>query len=216
MMMRRYLREPSATLALVLGTVWTVTGNVAHAHDRGILAMLGSGLVPIALLLSLEIIIRRQLTDAKLSWIGGFGVVVVTFVTSYEHQHELLLSLGESPSIAALVPLAPDALMGVATIALLTPMSNDGRQPKLTAPAVPSSPPSTGWLVVVPATPPLMRVPSVRVQPERAAIEPKSKNDQARALLAGGHGRPDVARLTGLDSATVARLDRARLKKAGA
>ncbi|SNS61239.1 Protein of unknown function [Asanoa hainanensis] len=57
------------------------------------------------------------------SILGTVAVTTIAAVASYDHMHELALSAGQSPALAAMLPLSVDGLVLVATVAL-----GDGRR----------------------------------------------------------------------------------------
>lgn len=59
---------------------------------------------------------------------GTVAVTVIAAVASYAHMRDLALSAGQSPLLAALLPMSVDGMMLVATVAL-----GDGRRSKWSA-----------------------------------------------------------------------------------
>jgi hypothetical protein len=123
---RAAVRQPFAArgvvwVAFLLGLGASVAANVEAAQD-GIGPKVAAGFASIALLLSVEILARFR-TSAKGRWLlyGGTGVIAaVAAVVSYGHMRSLLLEYGESNLAATILPLAPDGLILVSCVALMT------------------------------------------------------------------------------------------------
>lgn len=119
-------------VAFVLGAVASVAANVAHAAERaehvGVGGMLAAGWAPVALLLVAEMVTRSRTRGPWWSvaarWTGTGIVATVAAVVSFGHMRDLLLSYGESPLVAHLLPLSVDGLVLVASVALATPAPN--------------------------------------------------------------------------------------------
>ncbi|MGY3516646.1 DUF2637 domain-containing protein [Micromonospora sp. PTRAS2] len=62
------------------------------------------------------------------SLVGAVAVTVVAAIGSYDHQRELALMAGQTPLLAALLPLSVDGLVLVGTVAL-----GDGRRSRWSA-----------------------------------------------------------------------------------
>lgn len=110
-------KDVTAWGALVLGAAWAGLGNVAHANGDP-LAMAWSGALPVALLVSLVLVLQRRGTWH--AWAGAALVAAVSFSVSYVHQYALLIAHGEPQFSAILGPLAPDGLVAVATGVIMT------------------------------------------------------------------------------------------------
>lgn len=120
------IRQPFAArgvvwVAFLLGLGASVAANVEAAAD-GIGPKVAAGFASIALLLSVEILARFR-TSAKGRWLlysGTAVIAAVAAVVSYGHMRSLLLEYGESNLAATILPLAPDGLILVSCVALMT------------------------------------------------------------------------------------------------
>src|SRR5699024_6958590 len=84
-------------------------------------ALFFAALVPVALLLVVEMLIRSGKGGGGLTvvmWTGAAAVAIGAAVMSFGHMYKVILSLGQPPLFAALMPLAVDGLMLVASVAL--------------------------------------------------------------------------------------------------
>jgi hypothetical protein len=109
-----------AALLVALGA--SVGANVAFARPE-IGPRLSAATAPVLVVLAAGLLERVPLTSAR-AWqrrLAGGGlvfVVVSAFVTSYQHQHELLIGYGNPETSATLLPLAVDALILMASVSL--------------------------------------------------------------------------------------------------
>jgi hypothetical protein len=116
-----------AWVGFALGTTVSIAANIlhaAHGDKAGADELIGAAFWPIALMLSVEILTRRDSSrDPWWKSLGlAAGLVVVAGVAaflSYMHMAALLASWGEGPGSAHLGPLAVDGLMLVSGLALL-------------------------------------------------------------------------------------------------
>src|SRR5699024_8296653 len=84
-------------------------------------ALFFAALVPVALLLVVEMLIRSGKGGGGLTvvmWTGAAAVAIGAAVMSFGHMYKVILSLVQPPLFAALMPLAVDGLMLVASVAL--------------------------------------------------------------------------------------------------
>lgn len=167
-------KDVTAWGALVLGAAWAGLGNVAHANGDP-LAMAWSGALPVALLVSLVLVLQRRGTWH--AWAGAGLVAAVSFSVSYVHQYALLIAHGEPQFSAILGPLAPDGLVAVATGVIMT-----SRVTKLVAT-------KSGDQVTKLVTPPVTR-PVTKPDVVKVASLVAAKSPGARVVLAA-----DVTRL---------------------
>ena len=111
-----------AFLALGLGVVFSVMANVKHAEPY-FDARLVSAFPPVALLLCVELMTYlprlRGWYWHVARWGGTGAVAVVCAIVSYKHQAALFFEYGEDELSAAILPLAIDGLMLVASVTLL-------------------------------------------------------------------------------------------------
>lgn len=112
----------TARAALTLGIVASVAANVAHAR-AGLGPRLAAGFAPLAVYASVEVLARVAWRHGFWwglgRWCGSLTVGLVAAVASYVHQRSLLLTYGEEPLPATLIPLSVDGLMLLATVALI-------------------------------------------------------------------------------------------------
>lgn len=112
-----------AGTALGLGA--SLGANVLHVlskPDPSLWAVVGAGFWPCALLVSSEVLARKQWASKGARAAGVAGVLTVAAVAawiSYVHTHGLLVSWGEPAMSARLGPLAIDGLMIVSSLALV-------------------------------------------------------------------------------------------------
>jgi hypothetical protein len=209
-------RNVTAWGALVLGTLWAGLGNVAHASGDP-LAMAWSGALPVALLVSLVLLLQRRGTWH--AWLGAALVALVSFAVSYGHQFALLTAHGEGLA-AYLGPLAPDGLVAVATSRIMSTWRDAPRH-------VIASPAASGWRVTSPrhvrtfrlarhvtASPGASqtasrqaprRVTSPRQDRVTRTASPVVLAAEVTRLRADGVTWPDVARHLGVSVATAQR-----------
>ncbi|MFJ6019770.1 DUF2637 domain-containing protein [Nocardiopsis alba] len=86
-----------------------------------VMALFFAALVPVALLLVAEMLIRSGReggTLAVVMWVGAAAVAVGAAIMSFSHMYEVVLSFGQPKYIAALMPVAVDGLMLVASVSL--------------------------------------------------------------------------------------------------
>lgn len=109
-----------AALLVALGA--SVLANVAFARPE-LGPRLSAGTAPVLVVLAAGLLERVPLARARWwqRWLAGGGLVFVVaaaFVTSYQHQHALLLVYGNPELSAVLLPFAVDALIVMASICL--------------------------------------------------------------------------------------------------
>lgn len=114
-----------AYLGTALGLGASLGANVLHVlskPDPSLWAVVGAGFWPCALLVSSEVLARKQWASKGARAAGVAGVLTVAAVAawiSYVHTHGLLVSWGEPAMSARLGPLAIDGLMIVSSLALV-------------------------------------------------------------------------------------------------
>lgn len=115
-----------AWLTFSLGIVVSVLGNIGHAASDGMQPgeWAGAAFWPLALLLSIEVIVRvrwqleKRWTLAR--FIGLVVVSVVAAILSYLHLRSLLIFWNYGAFQGSIGPLAVDGLMLIAASALLS------------------------------------------------------------------------------------------------
>lgn len=124
-MSRRPPRVPGrilawTALAVALGA--SVAANVAYARPTWG-PRLSAGVAPVLVVLAAGLLERVSLAGVR--WwrrylaYGGLGsVIAAAFITSFEHQYALLLSYGNTDLSAALLPIAVDGLIVLASVCL--------------------------------------------------------------------------------------------------
>ncbi len=127
-----------AWLTFAVGIVVSVLGNIGHAASDGMQSgeWAGAAFWPLALLLSIEIIVRVRWQPEKRWTIARFaGLLVVSIVSailSYLHLRSLLIFWDYGTFQGTIGPLAVDGLMLIAASALL---SISHEKPEVAAPA---------------------------------------------------------------------------------
>lgn len=127
-----------AWLTFAVGIVVSVLGNIGHAASDGMQSgeWAGAAFWPLALLLSIEIIVRVRWQPEKRWTIARFaGLLVVSIVSailSYLHLRSLLIFWNYGTFQGTIGPLAVDGLMLIAASALL---SISHEKPEAVAPA---------------------------------------------------------------------------------
>jgi hypothetical protein len=206
-------------LAFWLGVVGSVAANVAHtsvASDKAMAkwvaegrspeewspplgAMLFAGAAPLFLMLAIEMIARvpwptgRRWTVGR--WVGCGMVGAVAAVVSYQHMHGLLLSYGETKVTALILPLAPDGLMVVASLALIA-LSQAKRSARAdrTRAAEPTTT-SADQPTAQPTTLPAARLVAPTVPADRPAVDPPTAPRAVKATKrAAKNGRKATTR----------------------
>lgn len=115
-----------AWLTFVIGIIVSVLGNIGHAASDGMLSgeWAGAAFWPLALLLSVEILVRVRWQPEKRWIIARFtGLIVVSVVAailSYLHLRSLLIFWEYGWFQGTIGPLAVDGLMLIAASALLS------------------------------------------------------------------------------------------------
>lgn len=115
-----------AWLTFAVGIVVSVLGNIGHAASDGMQPgeWAGAAFWPVALLLSVEILVRVRWQPEKRWTVARFtGLVVVSIVAailSYLHLRSLLIVWQYGAFQATIGPLAVDGLMLIAASALLS------------------------------------------------------------------------------------------------
>lgn len=111
-----------AWTALLVALGASVAANVAYARP-GAGPRLSSGVAPLLVVLAAGLLERVPL--AGIVWwrrwlaYGGLGLVVTAaFITSFDHQYALLVSYGNAKLSAALLPIAVDGLIILASVCL--------------------------------------------------------------------------------------------------
>src|SRR5690606_6407398 len=115
--------------AFLLGASGSLAANLWDAAAKHLphsgtplpLALFFAALPPLALLLVVEMLMRSARTGGGLTWImwTGAGVVgMASAVMSFGHMYMVARSLGQPALFAALMPLAVDGLLLVASVAL--------------------------------------------------------------------------------------------------
>lgn len=146
---------------LLVGLGASVGANVGAARPE-LGPRLSAAVAPVVALVGAAILERVDLTRTHwirrgLITVALMGIVGLAFVTSYQHQRALLLSYGNPPLSGALLPVAVDALVLMASVAL-TVVGEQRRArraeweagqavPVPAALAVPAAQPATGELV---------------------------------------------------------------------
>lgn len=108
-------------VGLVASTAFNVI-SVAITSGKPV-AMIMSGVWPLALTLAVEIMVRvpfpkgRMWTVARLGGVGS--VAALAMVISFSHIHHVMIHWGESPVTAIAAPLVLDGLMTLSGAALL-------------------------------------------------------------------------------------------------
>lgn len=111
-----------AWTALVVALGASVAANVASArHETG--PRLSAAVAPILVVLAAALLERVSLVVARqwqrCVWAGVLSLIVASaFVTSYEHQQSLLSHYGNPTLSADVLPIAVDALIIMASVAL--------------------------------------------------------------------------------------------------
>lgn len=111
-----------AWAALLVALAASVGANVAFARPE-LGPRLSAATAPVLVVLAAGLLERVPLGSARpwQRWLAGGGLVFVVasaFVTSYEHQHALLIAYGNPNLSATLLPLAVDALILMASVSL--------------------------------------------------------------------------------------------------
>jgi len=116
---------PLPWLALLLGLGASLAANVAAAEPT-LVGRLVAAWPPVALALSVEMLLRQTRGDAQTStavrYVTAGAVTLVALVAaaaSYSHMHALALEAGEG-AMARLLPLSVDGLVVAATMTLLS------------------------------------------------------------------------------------------------
>jgi hypothetical protein len=115
-----------AWMTFAVGIVVSVLGNIGHAASDGMQSgeWAGAAFWPVALLLSVEILVRVHWQPEKRWTIARFtGLVVVSIVSailSYLHLRSLLIVWDYGSFQGTIGPLAVDGLMLIAASALLS------------------------------------------------------------------------------------------------
>lgn len=157
-----------AWAALLTALAASVGANVAFARPA-IGPRLSSAVAPVLVVLAAGLLERVPLAGVAhwRRWLayGGLGVVVVAaFVTSYDHQHALLINYGNTETAAVLLPIAVDGLIVLASVCL-TVIAERRRE---LAASVPLAAPAVA-AVEAPAAGP---VPAAQPEPVSAALVP--------------------------------------------
>lgn len=223
----------SAWLGLVFGAGLSLLGNIAHTCLADTKISLGLRLPvavawPIALLVSIEILVR---VNWRRAWLDNIGKLVlwapvgaVAAVVSYRHMHSLLVMSGEDPFSALVGPLAVDGLMIGSTIALLIIRAllqeNDALEMLPENVEMEHSGDAMDreleqWLAdaptedapVSPATAPILTVvENAPEKPRRPRGEPDPRQMDAARLIVAGADRATVLERSGVSPAVYGRL----------
>lgn len=111
-----------AWTTLVVALAASVGANVAQAHPE-LGPRLTAAVAPTIVILASGLLERVSVTGAR-TWqrilvVGGLIFVVgAAFVTSFQHQYELLIGYGNEVLSAVLLPLAIDVLIVMASVCL--------------------------------------------------------------------------------------------------
>lgn len=151
--------KPSGRLlawtALLVALAASVAANVAFAQPAPG-PRLSAGVAPVLVVLAAGLLERVPLSGVQM-WrrllaYGGLGVVVVAaFVTSFEHQYQLLIQYGNAKLSAVLLPIAVDGLIVLASVCLtviaerrrqVLPDSADSRFPETSQVVAPAAAPT--------------------------------------------------------------------------
>lgn len=109
----------------LLGAAISIAANIAEScltPEPPVGSIVAATFWPVSLFISIEIFARtwgKRKWWTALRWAGLVPVALIAGVASYLHMYALLLSYGESPTIAVLGPLAVDGLMVMATGGLI-------------------------------------------------------------------------------------------------
>lgn len=172
-------------------------------------ALFFAAVVPVALLLVVEMLIRSGTTKdglAVVMWVGAAAVALGAAVMSFGHMFKVMEALGQPPLFAALMPLAVDGLMLVASVALAragraatVPEAVPADVPD--ADEVPESVPADVPPVAAPVPAPVPEAESVPAVAEVVPSMPDLRtagdvNESARAYVRAAldEGRPVVGR----------------------
>lgn len=116
-----------ARVTLIATLTISVVANVTHAWLAESVIHLGlripaAAVWPVLSFLAIEIIVRivwRSTLTHYLARAFVLGPAIPAVIVSYEHQHALLIMMGEGALVSAIGPLAIDGLMIGCTLALL-------------------------------------------------------------------------------------------------
>lgn len=106
--------------ALVLAIAASVAANVLHAEPNPI-AQTIAGWPPVALLITLELVVRIPVAR-RLGWLRAGATAVIAGIAawvSYWHMAGVAARYGEEPAAAHLLPLSVDGLIVVASVSLV-------------------------------------------------------------------------------------------------
>ena len=179
-----------AWLTFAVGIVVSVLGNIGHAASDGMQPgeWAGAAFWPLALLLSIEVLVRVRWQPEKRWTIARFaGLIVVSVVAailSYLHLRSLLIFWGYGEFQGSIGPLAVDGLMLIAASALLSISHERAVVPESVQ--VPVSVPAAGQGQPEPA--PVAVEPTPQINGTRRP-EPVSLDAEIDQLL--GAVRPD-------------------------
>lgn len=206
-----------AWTALVVALGASVAANVASALPS-LGPRLTASVAPVLVVIAAALLERVSLSLARrwqrLTWAGVLSFIVAgAFVTSYEHQRSLLLRYGNPPLSATLLPLAIDALIIMASVALslIATQTRAWRVAKPTAPTGVSPPPAAnghrvplmGGRPVISAPPSIVPMASTAA-PRRSRAATGNLADLRGAFYAGERPADAAVRL-GVSKRTVER-----------
>jgi hypothetical protein len=208
-----------AWLTFAVGIVVSVLGNIGHAASDGMQPgeWAGAAFWPVALLLSVEILVRVRWQPEKRWTVARFtGLIVVSIVAailSYLHLRSLLIVWQYGAFQATIGPLAVDGLMLIAASALLS-ISKEHPQPVEERPIISGADTAPVWAEG-------MRVPDelrteikaeLTPEPSRLHIVDKVSTDDAeeaarQAWLESGRtlSSQQVANIAGMSKSTAHR-----------
>lgn len=118
-----------AYVALFVGAGLSIAGNIADTYrTRGaltdVLDVILAGAAPLCVLLTIELFVSRRWSPKfgfqVLRWLGCMSIGVLAMAVSWVHLHDLLLSRGQLPAVAAFWPFAIDGMAIMATGLILS------------------------------------------------------------------------------------------------
>ena len=118
-----------AYVALFVGAGLSIAGNVADIfRTRGAqtdeLDVILAGAAPLLVLLTIELFVSRRWSPKRgfqaLRWLGCMSIGILAMGVSWVHLHDLLLSRGQFPAVAAFWPFAIDGMAIMATGLILS------------------------------------------------------------------------------------------------
>lgn len=187
----RLWTDSVAYVALILGAVTSIAGNVANVlRVRGDLTdgldLFLAGFFPGLVVLMVEVFVSSRWRGLAwpmqiLRWAGCAAVTVVAMRVSWVHLHALMVSRGQESDVAILGPLAIDFLAIMATALILAGRGQVVVQPVQAAPVdIDLDSTLAKWV----SEAPVQEAPVVAtVQPEPVQVDSTSVADEARSWL---------------------------------